>query len=270
MEKLRCGRMEFPRFSEEDPRVWLDRARQYFAAQDIDKEEHVRLATFHLEGEANQWWQWFNHVNCRKRMSWRRFEKGLLVKRGDCERATDVEAEGFANRYRARKEEGRATTACMESRWRFSQCSGIKAMVIEVVEEDEGKAVEEPLTEETERISIHALTGQGVEFKVTLYALPVIGVEVVLRVPWLEQLGPTLTDYKEMTMEFKMEGKRHILRGAIPEGTRAVEARSVVREVTSGAQLFMAVEARVNTVAEGGAGKRIAEDVAQLLAEFAE
>ncbi|PKI61845.1 hypothetical protein CRG98_017743 [Punica granatum] len=90
---------------------------------------------------------------------------------------------------------------------------------------------------------------QGVEFKVILYALPVIGVEVVLGVPWLKQLGPTLMDYKEMMMEFGAEGKRHILRGAVPEGTRAVEPRSLMREVTLGAQLFMAVEARVNAVA---------------------
>ncbi|PKI39066.1 hypothetical protein CRG98_040553 [Punica granatum] len=111
---------------------------------------------------------------------------------------------------------------------------------------------------------------QGVEFKVTLYALPVIGVEAVLGVPWLEQLGPTLMNYKEMMMEFGTEGKRHILRGAVPKGTRAVKARSVVQEVTLGAQLFMAVEAMVNTVAEGGAGKRIAKDMVRLLAEFVE
>ncbi|PKI39067.1 hypothetical protein CRG98_040554 [Punica granatum] len=80
MEKLRRVKMEFPRFSGEDSRVWLDRARQYFAVQDVDKEEQVRLATFHLKGEANQWWQWFNHVNRRKKMLWRRFEKGLLVR----------------------------------------------------------------------------------------------------------------------------------------------------------------------------------------------
>ncbi|PKI64050.1 hypothetical protein CRG98_015582 [Punica granatum] len=191
------------------------------------------------------------------------------------------------------------------------RCSRIKAMLIEVVEEDEGKAIEEPLTEETEHISIHTLTGQvnhktmqfggrigqhkvqvlvdscaslnfigppvaerlrlveieqqpfvvrvaneerlvcnrryegvilgvqEVEFKVTLYALPVIGVEVVLR-------------------------------GAVPEGTRAMEAQSIVREVTLGAQLFMVVEAMVNIVAEGGARKWIVEDMARLLAEFSE
>ncbi|PKI76435.1 hypothetical protein CRG98_003155 [Punica granatum] len=99
MEKLRCVRMKFPRFSGEDLHILLDRTRQYFATQDVDKEEHVRLATFHLEGED----------------------------------------EKFALGHR---------------------CSGIKATVIKVVEEDKGKAVEETLTDKTEHISIHVLTRQ--------------------------------------------------------------------------------------------------------------
>ncbi|PKI75080.1 hypothetical protein CRG98_004554 [Punica granatum] len=103
-------------------------------------------------------------------------------------------------------------------------CSGIKAMLIEVVEEDEGKAVEKPLKEETEHISIHALTGQrckpefhrptgGRAIKVSrdraaAFTVWVANDErlVVLGMPWLEQLGLTLTDYKEMMMEFGTEG----------------------------------------------------------------
>ncbi|PKI72893.1 hypothetical protein CRG98_006695 [Punica granatum] len=293
-----------------------------------------RDSDFEAEGSIRSYRSRHGTEKLRRRMSWRWFEKGLLVrfgsseyedanedmsklrqkgafreylgeferlmntlphwhpsallecihgrvKRGDCRRVADVEAEGFANLYRARKEEGRATAACMESKGRFSSvrlqnrnwrsgCSGIKVMLIELVEEDEGKAVEEPLTEETEYISIHALTGQvnnktmrfsgrigrhkvqvlkgqlckpefhrptgGSAIKVSRdRAIALCGagsqrqvVEVVLGVPWLEQLGPTLTDYKEVTMEFKTEGKRHNLRGAVSEGTRAVEARSVV------------------------------------------
>ncbi|PKI56536.1 hypothetical protein CRG98_023062 [Punica granatum] len=246
-KKLRRVRMEFPRFSGEDPRVWLDRARKYFAAQDVDKEEHVRLATFHLEGEANQWWQWTATEGAGAKV----VQPPPRANLGSTRRLTWEETQ--------RRREQNLCFNCDEKFVHGHRCSGIKAMVIEVVEEDEGKAIEEPLTEETEHISIHALTGQGVEFKVTLYALSVIGVEVVLEVSWLEQLGPTVTDYKEMTMEFRTKGERHILRGAVPEGTRAVEARSVEQEVTLGTQLFMAVEARVNTVAEGGTGKRIAE-----------
>ncbi|PKI77669.1 hypothetical protein CRG98_001952 [Punica granatum] len=267
-EKLRHARMEFPRFSGEDPRVWLDRARQYFAAQDVDKEEHVRLATFHLEGEANQWWQWFNHLNRRKRMSWRQFEKGLLVRFGSSEYEDNNEAmsklwqKGAFREYlgeferlmntlphwhlsallgafmawlnkeiagelrmwrpkdlqtaieltkrkdkqlqRARRARGgsarsgfrtatrgagaqavqpppranlgstrrltweemqqhREQNLCFNCDEKFvpgHRCSGIKVMLIEVVEEDEGKAVEEPLTKETKHILSHALMGQ--------------------------------------------------------------------------------------------------------------
>lgn len=50
-------RMEFPWLTGIDPQVWIDHAQQYFDAQGVEKSEKVQIASFYLEGEANQWWR---------------------------------------------------------------------------------------------------------------------------------------------------------------------------------------------------------------------
>ena len=43
---------------------------------------------------------------------------------------------------------------------------------------------------------------QGIHLQVSLYALPLIGLDIVLGVQWLEELGRVVSDYGKMTMEF--------------------------------------------------------------------
>ena len=47
----------------------------YFDYQGTSKDCKVTLATFHLEGEANQWWQWMKKVYCKERIevTWENF-----------------------------------------------------------------------------------------------------------------------------------------------------------------------------------------------------
>jgi hypothetical protein len=74
-------KMDFPRFSGEDPIVWLDRVAQFFEYQKIEDDKKVTLAAFYLEGEANQWWQWLNkgyHID-NVDVTWIIFEKELLA-----------------------------------------------------------------------------------------------------------------------------------------------------------------------------------------------
>jgi hypothetical protein len=51
-------RLEFPRFSGDDPTVWFNCVNQFFEFQNTPEAQKVSLASYHLEGEANQWWQW--------------------------------------------------------------------------------------------------------------------------------------------------------------------------------------------------------------------
>ncbi|KAJ0053780.1 hypothetical protein Pint_00561 [Pistacia integerrima] len=43
----------------DDSTEWLNCVDQLFEFQEVADDQKVHLASFHLEGEANQWWQWF-------------------------------------------------------------------------------------------------------------------------------------------------------------------------------------------------------------------
>lgn len=55
-------KMDMPRFSGDDPLVWLDQVAQFFEYQKIEDDKKVTLATFYLEEEANQLWKWLKTV----------------------------------------------------------------------------------------------------------------------------------------------------------------------------------------------------------------
>jgi hypothetical protein len=49
-------KMDFPRYQGDDPTEWLNRVVQFFDYHGTLPKQKVVLASFHLEGEANQWW----------------------------------------------------------------------------------------------------------------------------------------------------------------------------------------------------------------------
>ncbi|KAJ0007195.1 hypothetical protein Pint_29903 [Pistacia integerrima] len=55
---------------------------------------------------------------------------------------------------------------------------------------------------------------QGIPFTLTLYSLTLTGLDLVLRVQWLEQLGPVMCNWQKMTMEFQWEDQEHKLQGS--------------------------------------------------------
>lgn len=75
---------------------------------------------------------------------------------------------------------------------------------------------------------------QGYEFQITLYALPVTNLDVVLRVPWLAELGPITTDYKKLTMSFIINGQQYCLRGDQHQKSEAVELKMIMKEWQQG------------------------------------
>ena len=64
---------------------------QYFDYQGTSEDRKVTLATFHLEGGVNQWWQWMKKVYREEKIeiTWEKFKKELLVRFGP------IEAEDF-------------------------------------------------------------------------------------------------------------------------------------------------------------------------------
>jgi chromosome segregation ATPase len=57
MFSSKLTKLEFPRYSSDDPTEWFNRVEQFFEYQSTMVAQKVSLASFHLAGEANQWWQ---------------------------------------------------------------------------------------------------------------------------------------------------------------------------------------------------------------------
>ena len=57
MAMTRPVRLEFPRFSREDPASWVYKANQYLKYYNTPIAEKFMLASFHMEGEALVWFQ---------------------------------------------------------------------------------------------------------------------------------------------------------------------------------------------------------------------
>lgn len=58
-------------------------------------------------------------------------------------------------------------------------------------------------------------------FTVDFYVLPIAGANVILGVQWLQSLGPVLTDYTHLSMQFFHDGRLVNLQGD-PEAHRGL------------------------------------------------
>ena len=81
------ARLEFPKYSGDDPTEWFNRVAQFFEFQSTTENQKVSLALFHLEGEANQWWQWLRRAYEEegRSVTWELFEEELWAHFGPTE-----------------------------------------------------------------------------------------------------------------------------------------------------------------------------------------
>lgn len=88
------------------------------------------------------------------------------------------------------------------------------------------------------------------EITVTLFFLPLNGLDVVLGIQWLEQLGPVLCDWSRLSLTIT-RGSRVYKIMAKPKGQgRAVSNSVLIREVTRGREMFANVVRRAQTKGE--------------------
>ena len=89
MFSSKLAKLEFPKYSGDDPTEWFTRVDQFFEYQGTLEAQKVSLASFHLEGEANQWWQWLRRAYHEegKEVTWDIFVEELWSRFGpiDCE-----------------------------------------------------------------------------------------------------------------------------------------------------------------------------------------
>lgn len=71
-------KLNFPKYEEEDPIERFNKVGQFFEYQDTHEDHKVSLASFHLDREVNQWWQWLCHAYKEegKEATWARFAQG--------------------------------------------------------------------------------------------------------------------------------------------------------------------------------------------------
>ena len=79
--------MEFPRFTGDDPTEWFTRVEQFFEFQGTPEIQKLALASFHLQGEANQWWQWLrrSYREEGQEITWNNFQSELWARFGPTE-----------------------------------------------------------------------------------------------------------------------------------------------------------------------------------------
>ncbi|KAJ0021522.1 hypothetical protein Pint_31690 [Pistacia integerrima] len=78
---LKPIRLDFPWFKgEEDPTSWLCRVEQFFNFHEKPNEERVSIASFHLEDEAQLWFQLLKEDKLE--VSWDDFKEGLYSRYG--------------------------------------------------------------------------------------------------------------------------------------------------------------------------------------------
>ncbi|GKA70610.1 retrovirus-related pol polyprotein from transposon 17.6 [Tanacetum coccineum] len=83
-------KLEFPTYrGDEDPIEWFTKVDQFFKYQDTPVTQKVSSASYHLQGEANQWWRWLRKAYQEegKEVTWEIFYEELWSRFGptDCE-----------------------------------------------------------------------------------------------------------------------------------------------------------------------------------------
>jgi hypothetical protein len=89
MFSSKLAKLEFPIYSGNDPTEWFNRVDQFFEYQGTAETQKMSLASFHLQGEANQWWQWLRRAykDEDREVTWPIFEEELWARFGppECE-----------------------------------------------------------------------------------------------------------------------------------------------------------------------------------------
>lgn len=85
----KLAKIEFPKFSGDDSTELMTKVDQFFDYQKTDPSEKVYLASYHLQGEANQWWRWLQRTYREedKEVTWEVFVEELWSRFGptDCD-----------------------------------------------------------------------------------------------------------------------------------------------------------------------------------------
>ncbi|XP_052203064.1 uncharacterized protein LOC127808530 [Diospyros lotus] len=122
----------------------------------------------------------------------------------------------------------------------------------------------------TQQCKAVSLKIQHIYISVDLYVIPLAGVDIVLGVQWLAQLGKVIFDYKQMAMEFTLGGRQ--VRLSMQQGTpRAVEVNVVQKLIRAGSECYaiqIASQPRASDSFQSTDVPQLPTDVQVVLAKF--
>ena len=79
---------------------------------------------------------------------------------------------------------------------------------------------------------------QNIPFSLTVYSLPITGLDMVLGIQWLETLGSVVCNWKDLTMEFEWEDKKQRLQGINPHAVQSASVTEVAKEIKQGQGVY--------------------------------
>lgn len=89
---------------------------------------------------------------------------------------------------------------------------------------------------------------QGISFSITLYSLPILGLDVVLGIQWLRKLGAVQCNWDSLTMDFLWEGELSQLQGITNQPIQAVSLKAMAKDLKQHSSLFaLCVESSVTS-----------------------
>lgn len=119
-----------------------------------------------------------------------------------------------------------------------------------------------------------ALKIQGNEFVTDLFFLEIKGSDIVLGVQWLMELGPIVTNYKDLTMEFNLHGQQIRIQGedimrVAPLKGKAFNKLMIANTISECFQLQV-IEKEGVGITEGVEKKNVKEELKTVLQQYYE
>lgn len=79
---------------------------------------------------------------------------------------------------------------------------------------------------------------QGIPFTVTLYSLPIMGLDMVLGIQWLEQLRGVNCSWKQLTMKFHWNGQLRFLKGIDSQLIQPYSSKKMAKQLRHEGSIF--------------------------------
>ncbi|XP_057475850.1 uncharacterized protein LOC130763850 isoform X2 [Actinidia eriantha] len=106
---------------------------------------------------------------------------------------------------------------------------------------------------------------QGVIFQTDMRILELKGCDMVLGIQWLATLGPVKWDFKNLSMDFTLNNRRHVLRGGKQGESKLVDAKHMNKLLQKNPQGFVA---HLYVIHEASVAVSTILEVEQLLSKF--